>query len=61
MNIVEQKILLELKKESFENQRDIAKKINYSLGAVNNAINKMNKEKLIDKDKRLTSKSNNVI
>lgn len=61
MNIIEQKILLELKKESFENQRDIAKKINYSLGAVNNAINKMIEEKLINKNKELTPKAKKMI
>ena len=57
VNIIEQTVLLNLVNNGFQNQRELAKRTNYSVGAVNNAIKSLINNKMITDNKELTQKA----
>ena len=59
MNVHELKILNELNKESFVNQRLLAQKSDYSLGIVNKSLKKLFDNGYIDKNYKITEKAKN--
>lgn len=61
VNIIEQKILMDLNNNHFENQRELAKRTNYSLGAVNNATKHLIDNKYINSKMELTGKATQLL
>ena len=61
MNIRERDILRSLWKEPYENQRILAEKSGFSLGAVNRCLKNLRENGYLDGTLRLTEKSNREI
>lgn len=61
MNITQSDILLFLKNNIFKNQRDVANKLNISLGLVNKALKELEKKGLINNKKEITNKAELLI
>lgn len=54
MNTIEKAILLEIEKSKYINQRELAERLNCSLGIVNRSIKNLQKSDFLDEDCRLT-------
>ena len=61
MNVVQSDILLFLKNNEFNNQREMAGKLNYSLGLINKELRVLEKNGFIDKEKKITNKAELII
>ena len=61
MNVTQSDILLFLKNNIFKNQRDVANKLNISLGLVNKELKELEKKGLINNKKEITNKAELLI
>lgn len=61
MNVVQSDILLFLKNNEFNNQREMAGKLNYSLGLINKELRVLEKNGFIGKEKKITNKAELII